>query len=161
MMVCWKKFGNVSRSGCGRIQKIYRFFKWPKSQREHWSSRGAKMAGEVKMYHRKWLKMFEFIFKGSNFFDWQTLSTLTNHWSVHEVSPQMNLILRRQLWEGSPASHGHVPCSFTLLTYWLTHNSPPTQKNLTHMLDTFHYCDLLTYYLFSNLYDAGPIHTIL
>ena len=70
---------------------------------------------------------------GSNFFDRQIVPTLPLHWSVHEVGLQMNLILKRQLWEGIPASHEHVPCSLTLLTYWLTHNSPPTQKNLTHM----------------------------
>lgn len=70
---------------------------------------------------------------GSSFFDWQIVPTLTHHWSVHKVGLQMNLILKRQLWEGSPARHGHVPCSLTLLTYWLTYNSPPTQKNLTHM----------------------------
>ena len=37
----------------------------------------------------------------SNFSDWQIVPTSTHHWSVHEVGLQMNLILRRQLWEGS------------------------------------------------------------
>ena len=96
---------------------------------------------------------------GSNFFDRQIVPTLTHHWSVHEVGLQMNWILKRQLWEGSPASHAHAPCSLTLLTYWLTHNSPPTQKNLTHIL-YFSLLWPLTFYTSSNLYDARPIYTI-